>query len=112
MNETEWSNELLVQILARFERIEELLSQSQQPTGDRPLTLREAAKYLNISEAYLYTLTSGNRIRHYKPTGKKIFFKKTDLDEYLLQHVRKTKADIEAEALSYVSKSRYNKRKA
>ena len=47
------------------------------------LTLNEASEYLGVSRSYLYKLTSGRAIKHYKPTGKKIYFKKEDLDDFL-----------------------------
>ena len=34
------------------------------------LSFDEASKFLNLSKSYLYKLTSGNLIPHYKPQGK------------------------------------------
>jgi len=50
---------------------------------NRPLTLAEAAKYLRLSKSYLYLLTSKHQIPHYKPTGKMIFFMKSELDDWV-----------------------------
>ena len=52
----------------------------------RPLTFQEASKYLDISSSHLYRLTSTAKIPHYKPNNKKIYFKKIDLQEWLLQN--------------------------
>ena len=52
----------------------------------KPLNVREAACYLDVSQSYLYKLTSRRLIPHFKPAGKRIYFLKTDLRDYLLQH--------------------------
>lgn len=57
----------------------------QLQSQERPLTLQEAAQYLNLSKSRLYVLTSTAQIPHFKPS-KKIFFQRKDLDAYLLQN--------------------------
>ncbi|MDR2886759.1 MAG: helix-turn-helix domain-containing protein, partial [Bacteroidales bacterium] len=37
----------------------------------------------NLSKNYLYKLTSGNLIHHYKPQGKMLYFEKEELEEWL-----------------------------
>jgi excisionase family DNA binding protein len=61
-----------------------------------PFDLESAAKYLEISKSHLYQLTSKGLIAHYKPAGKKIYFDKADLDEYL--HRNRVRPQWEAEA--------------
>lgn len=70
------------QILTKLENIETLLKQAQ----GRPMSVDEAARYLNLSKAFLYKLTSENRIAFFRPNGKKIFFLKSDLDAFLLRN--------------------------
>ena len=62
----------------------------------------EASKFLNLSKSYLYKLTSGNLIPHYKPQGKMLFFERADLEAWLRQNPIKTQAQIEQEAQKYV----------
>lgn len=50
------------------------------------LTAKEAALYMGISLNTLYQLTSKSKITHYKPSGKLIFFRKKDLDDFLHQN--------------------------
>lgn len=50
------------------------------------LTLDESVTYLQVSRSYLYKLTSAKEITHYKPSGKLIYFKKSDLDTWLLRN--------------------------
>lgn len=47
------------------------------------LNASEAAKYLSISRGFLFKLTSAHRVPFLKPCGRRIFFKKSDLDEWL-----------------------------
>lgn len=62
----------------------------------------EASKFLNLSKSYLYKLTSGNLIPHYKPQGKMLFFERADLEAWLRQNPIKTQAQIEQEAQKYI----------
>ena len=65
-----------------------------------PFDLDSAAKYLEISKSHLYQLTSKNLIAHYKPAGKKIYFDKADLDEYLRRNRVRPQWEAEATAAS------------
>lgn len=44
------------------------------------LSFEEASRFLNLSKSYLYKLTSGNLIPHYKPQGKMLYFEKAELE--------------------------------
>ena len=66
----------------------------------------EASKFLPLSKSYLYKLTSGNLIPHYKPQGKMLYFEKADLEMWLCQNPVKTQAQIEQEAQRYVMNSK------
>lgn len=50
------------------------------------LTAREACEYMGITESHLYKLTSTGRIPHYKPTGKLVYFDRSELDDWLLRN--------------------------
>jgi len=50
------------------------------------LDFNETAQYINQSRSYLYKLTSQGLIPHYKPNGKKIYFKRSELDGWLLKN--------------------------
>ena len=91
----------IIEIQEKLDRIERLLLGSKQV-----LTLDEACTYTGISRSYLYKLTSAGIVPHSKPNGKLIFFDIDRLNEWLLQNNRKSKSQIEDEALSYVLKKR------
>lgn len=59
----------------RLDRIERLLIGQKNV-----LTLDEACHYTGISRTYMYKLTCGCRIPHYKPNGKNIFFDRGELE--------------------------------
>ncbi len=81
-----------------LQQIEDLLSQST-----KPLTFNEARQYLNCSASHLYKLTHLKRIPHYKPQGKRLFFKREELASWLLQNPVKTVDNIDQQATDYVT---------
>jgi excisionase family DNA binding protein len=48
------------------------------------LNIDEACEYINYKKSYVYQLTSKKEIPFINPRGKKLFFKKSDLDRWLL----------------------------
>lgn len=66
-------------------RIENLLEKQGLLHKD-VLNFNEACQYLGLSKSYLYKLTSKRQIPFFKPQFKKIFFKRQDLDTWLLRN--------------------------
>ena len=64
----------------------------------------DACTFLNYSKSYLYKLTHSRQLIHYKPNGKMIYFKKSDLEAWLLRNRIKTADEIELEAIDFVVK--------
>ena len=85
-------------ILEKLSNIENLLKGQTQ----KPMTFDEAADYLGISKSHLYKLTSANKIPHYKPHGKRLYFTKGELNTWLLRNPIKTTGKIEQEADDYI----------
>jgi excisionase family DNA binding protein len=54
------------------------------------------------SKSHIYKLTSAGLIPYYKPFGKTIFFKKSEIEEWLLQNRQKPAFEIENEANDYL----------
>ncbi len=81
-NKTVMDNEV---ILEKLRNIENMLLQQNMLKKDI-LSLTEASTYLNMSPSFVYKLTSTNCIPYYKPNGKKIYFQKKDLDNWVLQN--------------------------
>jgi excisionase family DNA binding protein len=89
----------------RVEELEQMLFLTKNV-----LSFDEASKFLNLSKSYLYKLTSGNLIPHYKPQGKMLFFERADLEAWLRQNPIKTQAQIEQEAQKYILSNRLLKK--
>lgn len=66
------------------------------------LSSKQAAEYLDVSMAQLYRLTSQRSIPFYQPTGGKLYFNRTELDEWVWSHRVKTTIDLSAEANNYL----------
>ena len=86
-------------ILNKLTAIEGLLEEANQT---KPLTLLEAAKFLNLSQSHLYKLTSERKIPHFKPSGKKIYFDKSELIQWLKRKPARTQEETEEKAASYI----------
>ena len=86
-------------ILNKLTAIESLLEATNQT---KPLTLPEAAKFLNLSQSHLYKLTSERKIPHFKPSGKKIYFDKSELIQWLKRKPARTREETEEKASSYI----------
>ncbi len=47
------------------------------------LTVDGLIEYTGFSQKQIYKLTSTRAIPHYKPSGRKLFFKKDEIDEWI-----------------------------
>ena len=47
------------------------------------LTVDDLKDYTDFSQKQIYKLTSTRAIPHYKPSGRKLFFKKNEIDEWI-----------------------------
>src|SRR5690554_2616037 len=73
------------EIKRELKKLEQLMTrqhQSQKPI----LTVGECAELLGISVSYIYRLTSEKRIPHYKPHGKRIYFRRDEVIDWALSH--------------------------
>ena len=70
------------EVIDRLNKISSLL-EAQAP---QPLTLSEAAAYIHVSKQTLYRMSSKSEIVHYKPSGKRLYFLKADLDAFLTRN--------------------------
>ena len=73
------------------------------------LTFEEATKYLGLSKSNLYKRTSLNQIPFYKPGGKLIYFRKTDLDDFMLRNRQSTVDEIRENAANFKLNDRRSK---
>lgn len=74
------------------------------------INFAEACLYLDLSSSHLYKLTSANAIPCYCPQGKKLYFRRTELDLWLTSHRNTTKEEVEQQAANYITKNRRARR--
>jgi excisionase family DNA binding protein len=77
-------------ILQKLDNIEKQLSEQSILKKD-VLTMSEACKLLDISSSNLYKLTSTKKIPHYCPMGKKLYFEKSELLNWMKSNSVKPK---------------------
>jgi excisionase family DNA binding protein len=68
------------------------------------LSFKEALIYLDASESLLYKLVSNRAITFSKPNGGKLYFKKTDLDDWMTQNESKSVRVLENEINNHLKK--------
>jgi excisionase family DNA binding protein len=79
----------------RIEAIHKLIAQ-QTLANKEHMSLEETATYMGVSKSFLYKLTSQRKIPFYRPGSKLIFFKKSEIDIFLLSNRQNTKTEIES----------------
>jgi excisionase family DNA binding protein len=98
----------------RLDKIEQLLIELKanqingNPTpAEMFMNVQQVAEYLSLSVQTIYGLTSRLEVPTIKK-GKRLYFKKAEIDEWLLKGRRKTKEEIIEQAHNYLIR---NKRK-
>ena len=64
------------------------------------LTVDEVINYTGFSQKQIYKLTSTRQIPHYKPSGRKLFFKKDEIYKWITQGRVKTQTELRDESLN------------
>ena len=82
----------------KIENIEKLFL-----TQKNVLNFSEVKSYTNLSESYLYQLTIYVGIPCYKPNGKKLYFKKQEIEDWLLSNRKATNIELDELASSHIS---------
>lgn len=93
------------QILEKLSQLE-LKIDEQNLLKKEVLTFNDACKYLDISASHLYKLTSQKQIPHFCPQGKKLYFKRDEIDLWLFRNKQETSDDIETAAANYLIKNK------
>jgi excisionase family DNA binding protein len=96
-------------IMNKLTEIEKLIKQKNGITvgTEEILNLEMASAYVGISKSSIYKYTSTKEIPHFK-RGKRLFFKKVELDDWLTTHKVISRDEIDKMATEYILK---NKRK-
>ncbi|MFT5252081.1 MAG: excisionase family DNA binding protein [Flavobacteriales bacterium] len=90
-----------LEIFEKLKNIELMLVEQNLLRKD-VLNLNEACSYLDLSASHLYKMTSQKLIPHFCPQGKKLYFKRTELDQWLLRNRQDSTDEIETMAANYL----------
>ena len=82
-----------------------LLSQ-QNVNGKDILSVEEAARLLNLSKAHVYRLTQTRELPYFCPAGKKYYFRRDDLMNYLTRNRTASMSELEAQANAIINRKR------
>lgn len=98
--------ELILERLDRIEKaIQNLNSINDKTSDDQPMDIFEVADYIKVAKSTIYGLTNKKSIPYYK-IGKKLYFKKAEIDEWILSKRINTKDDIENKAREYIFRNK------
>ncbi|MFN8284549.1 MAG: helix-turn-helix domain-containing protein [Chitinophagales bacterium] len=104
---TETELDLLIQNSIR-KVFSENRNQQVESSYNDILTLTEACEYLNLAKQTLYGFTSKNEIPFIK-RGKKLYFKKSDLEKWLMVGKQLTKEEIIEHGFEGLTKIKNNR---
>ena len=95
--------ELILDKLNNLENLLKTLMQNDNGTVTitEVLNLNQAAEYVSLSKSAIYKKTSERNIPHFKK-GKKLYFKKSELDLWLTSMKISTKDEIDQAATDYI----------
>lgn len=65
------------------------------------LTFEEGCLYTGLSKSYMYKHTSAGNVPFYKPEGRKIYFRRTDLDNWMLRNRQSSNEEISRKATKH-----------
>lgn len=89
------------ELFERLERIEKGVMLQKNV-----LTFEEAVMFTGLAKSYLYKLTASGKIPYYKPSGKLIYFNRSELERWMLRNPVKTADEIEQQAVNYCHTNR------
>jgi excisionase family DNA binding protein len=95
-------------ILDKLNNIESLIKElkiQNQPAPIEIMNINQVADYIGVAKSTIYKYTACRMIPHSKQ-GKKIYFKKSELDEWITKNKVMTQEEIEIKAATYVSTRR------
>lgn len=91
-------------IIYKLDELEKVIKK-QIISSKEFFTLEEASEYLQLSKSCLYKMTSKKQITFYNPGGKKIYFKKEDLLEWISKSINISVEGVHIESELYVARN-------
>ena len=78
----------------------------------RPLDVKAAADFLGLKPSYVYNLVFYKKLTAYRPGGKKLVFKISDLEKYLYRNQVGNNQDRADQILNIAQKRKSRKKAA
>jgi len=102
--------EMVALLLEKVNRLESLLTGNQEEGMllKEMLTIEEAVTYTGVSKSWLYKMTMRGDLPTYRPGGKRIYLKRSELNEWMSSHRTGSNAEIEEKASEYIRKNPLN----
>jgi len=69
--------------------------------NNKVLSFEQGCEYLGYAKSYVYKLTSAGILPFSKPNGKKIFFEREKLEDWMLGNAKKSSAEMQIDAATY-----------
>ena len=82
---------------------------NEQPTTDQPeqlLTIDEVSTLLHLTKSTVYSKVSKNELPGVCKQGKRLYFDRQTIIDWIKQGRKKSNAEIEAEAKAYLSNNK------
>lgn len=101
-------------ILEKLDRIEKSIEELKTQQGENRVEIKkmysvtEIAQHLQLSVPTIYGLVHKRKIPFYK-TGKKLYFMKSEIDNWITNSRSKTISEIDQTADEYIMKHRLNR---
>ena len=80
-------------------------SKKEEAPEDVIMTIQQAAEFLSLTVPTMYSKVSKGELPFMK-RGKRLYFSRTELMEYIKEGRKKSNAEIEAEAKAYLSNNK------
>lgn len=90
-----------IELMAKLDRIEQLTLLGAKDV----FNMEDLEAYTGMAKSYLYKLVCHGEIPHYKGNGKKNYFKREEINSWLLRNRVKSQSEIDAAAAAYVLKN-------
>lgn len=88
------------------ENIKKAITSSEPSTDDAYMNIDETAKLINLAKSSVYGLVHQKKIPFHK-VGKKLYFSKEAILQWIENGKQNTKSDIEAKADEYLMKKQF-----
>lgn len=89
---------MIQEIISRLERIESLSTLAAKNV----LNIDDVAILMGMSKGYVYQLTHDKKIPFYKPTGKQIYFDRSEVEAWMKRNRVNSVDEAQSKAVSYV----------